>query len=39
MKRKKTSFEELKKMLDIIHKDSQIMKIAKKFVANLGSRA
>tara|TARA_Y100000310_G_scaffold258520_1_gene266959 strand:+ start:775 stop:894 length:120 start_codon:yes stop_codon:yes gene_type:complete len=39
MKRKKPSFEKLKKMLDKIHKDPKLMKEAKKFVANLGSKA
>jgi len=39
MKHKKPSFEKLKKMLERIHKDHKLMKEAKKFVANLGSKA
>jgi len=39
MKRKKPSFNKLKKILDKIHKDPELMEIAKKFVARLGSRA
>ncbi|GEM_PF-3986781 len=39
MKRKKPSFEELKKLLDRIHKDPELIKAAKKFVARLGGRA
>ena len=31
--------EELKRMLEKIHKDPELMEIAKKFVAKLGGRA
>jgi len=33
------SFEKLEKMLDKIHSDPILMRQAKKFVANLGSKA
>ena len=39
MKAKKLSIEELKKMLEEIHKDPELMEVAKKFVAKLGGRA
>jgi len=39
MKMKKPSMEKLKKLLDKIHKDPELMEEAKKYVANLGSKA
>ena len=39
MKTKKPSMEKLEKLLDEIHKDPKLMKIAKKFVAKLGGKA
>ena len=38
MKGKKPSFEELKRMLDKIHKDPELMEIAKEFVIRHGGR-
>jgi len=38
MKHKKPSFNELKKMLDKIHKDPELMEIAKRFVIRHGGR-
>jgi len=39
MKRKKPSMEELKKLLNKIHKNPKMVDIAKDFVSNLGSKA
>lgn len=39
MKAKKPSMEELKRMIEEIHRDPELMEIAKKFVANLGGKA
>jgi len=39
MKTKKPSMEKLAKMLEAIHKDPKLMKMAKKFVSNLGGKA
>lgn len=39
MKTKKPSMEKLAKMLEAIYKDPKLMKMAKKFVANLGGKA
>ena len=38
MKTKKPSMEKLKKMLEEIHKDPELMEIAKKFVIRHGGR-
>jgi len=38
MKRKKPSFEEVRKMIERIHKDPELMEIARKFVIRHGGR-
>ncbi len=38
MKRKKPSFEELEKSIEELHKDPELMEIAKKFVIRHGGR-
>jgi len=39
MKRKKPSFRKLEKLLEEIQRDPKLRKEAKRFVANLGSKA
>jgi len=39
MEKKKPTMKELRRMIRRVHKDSKLMHIARKYVANLGSRA